>query len=63
MSKETTDVWRTAAVWLVALLQAGLFYLLNDIRSTLHEQAVTLGRHSTALAVIEARHSAEDRKP
>jgi len=63
MSKENSELWRTVATWLFALLQAGMTLLLLDIRNTQKEQTATLSAHTAALAVIDARHTREDRKP
>lgn len=62
MSKETSELWRTLATWLFALLQVGMTLLLLDIRNTQREQGATLAFHTTSLAVIGERHAAEDRK-
>lgn len=63
MSEETNGRWRGIAMWLFAFLQAITLYVVADIRAIAKEQGETLSRQSAALAVIQARHDREDRKP
>jgi len=63
MRQETNGTWRAIATWLFAFLQAITLYVVADIRAIAKEQGETISRHAQALAVIEAKHAREDRKP
>jgi hypothetical protein len=63
MRQETNGTWRAIAMWLFAFLQAITLYVVADIRAIAKEQGQLISKHAEALAVIEARHTKEDRKP
>ena len=63
MRQETNGTWRAIAMWLFAFLQAITLYMVADIRAIAKEQGEAISRHAQALAVIEAKHAREDRKP